>query len=117
MQKVIQIALVAGLIVLVILIKPKFSEDDPAGEYRILFGSYSSHTDALAMQTLLQQKWKEVEVEVEIVEQRYRDNGKRRVGYRLLSLPITGKLNSEKASEPFRDGGLRVRVVHSEPAN
>lgn len=100
---------------LIILLKPKFSEDDPAGEYRILFGSYADYAGALAMQNVLHQRFGEVKVE--IVEQRYRDSGKKKIGYRLLSAPITGKLNGERASEPFRSSGFRVRVVRSEPTN
>lgn len=100
---------------LVILLKPRFSEDDPDGEYRVLFGSYASHTEALAMQKVLHQQWNGVEID--IVEQRYRDGGKRMVGYRLLSPPLIGKLNAEKVAEPFRSEGLRARVVRSEPTN
>ena len=109
MQRVAQITVVFLLIILVILLKPTFEEGDPAARYQLLFGSYPLREQAVEQQ----QQLSIAGVESHLVELKFRDGGRVRTGYRLVSGTVVGQQHAEAMAEPLREQGVRVRIVRA----
>lgn len=111
MQRVAQITAVVLLIVLVILLKPGFEGGDPVGRYQLLYGSYLLREEAVEQQ----QQLTAAGVESHLVELNFRDGGRMRTGYRLVSATVVGQQHAEAMAERLQEQGVRTRVVREGP--